>query len=126
LEEKAPKTCKVVWDNLPLSGRIGHGYFSGKLLYLLVDTKLEELENAKSVGFLPGDLAYLTPFYGRDTPNEIAIIYGEVVVQDVCGWIPANHFARITEGSSEDLKKVATRIRECGRENVVMRKKISQ
>ena len=124
LEDKAPKTCKVVWDNLPLSGKIGHAYFSGKMLYLVVDTRFEELENAKSVGFLLGDIAYLTPFYGRDTPNEIAIIYGEALIQDVCGWIPANHFAKIIEGSLEDLKNVATRIREYGREKITIRKKI--
>lgn len=125
LEDKAPKTCKVVWDNLPLSGKVGHAYFSGKMMYLLVNTGFEELENAKSVGFLPGDIAYLTPYYGKDTPNEIAIIYGDTLVQDVCGWIPANHFAKIIEGSLETLKNVAERIREYGREKVTIRKKIS-
>ena len=83
LEDKAPKTCKVVWDNLPLDGKVGHAIFSGKMMYLVVDTKLEELENARSFGFLPGDITYLTPFYGRDTHNEIAIVYGEALVQDV-------------------------------------------
>jgi hypothetical protein len=125
LEDEAPKTCKVVWDNLPLSGKIGHAYFSGKMMYLVVDTRFEELENAKSVGFLPGDIAYLTPFYGRDKPNEIAIVYGEALIQDICGRIPANHFAKIIEGSLEDLRNVATRIRECGRETINIRKKIN-
>lgn len=122
-EDKAPKTCKVVWDNLPFSGKIGHAYYSGKLMYLLVDTRLKELENAKSVGFLPGDIVYLTPFYGRDTPNEIGIVYGDALIQDVCGWIPANYFATIIEGSLEELRSVATRIREYGREKITVRKR---
>jgi len=122
LEDKAPKTYKIVWENLPLSGKIGHGIYSGKLMYLIVDTGFDELENARSMGFLPGDIAYQTRFYGRDTHNEILIVYGDAIVRDVCGWTPANYFARIVEGNLEHLKNVATRIRECGTEKITIRK----
>lgn len=123
LEDKAPNTSKFVWEHLPFSGRVGHSSYSGKLFYLLVDTRFEELENAKSRGFLPGDIAYITSFYGKDTPNEIVIIYGDAIVQDVCGWIPSNHFAKITEVSLEELTNVAIRVREYGREQITIRKK---
>jgi hypothetical protein len=124
LEDKAPKTCEAVWNSLPLSGRVGHAYFSGKMMYLAgIDPKFGELENARSVGFVPGDIAYLTSYYGKDTPTEIAIIYGEALIQDFSGWIPANHFAKISEGNLEDLKNVATRIREYGREKITITRK---
>jgi hypothetical protein len=124
LEDKAPKTCKIVWQNLPLSGKIGHGIYSGKLMYLIVNTGFDELENARSMGLLPGDIAYQTRFYGRDTHNEILIVYGDAIVRDVCGWTPANYFAKIVEGSLEELKNVAIRVRESGREEITIRKQI--
>ena len=123
LEDRAPKTSNFVWEHLPFKGRVGHSSYSGKLMYLLVDAKLEEMENAKAMGLFPGDLAFITTFFGKDNPGEVIMVYGDAIVRDVMGWVPANHFARITEGNLEDLRGVATRIRENGRENMTIRRR---
>jgi hypothetical protein len=120
MEDKAPKTCETVWKNLPFSGRIGHAYYSGMLMYLLLKTRFKELENAQCIGLQPGDVVYITPFFGDVWHDELAFIYGHALVQDKCGYLPANHFARITEGSLEELAAVGTRIREEGREEVTV------
>lgn len=121
-EDKAPKTCQFVLDHLPITGKIGHGRFSGEMMYFLLDLTFDELENPSAFGFLPGDIVYMTPFY-KDIPNELAIIYGpKTIIQHTCGLIPSNHFARIIDNLDE-LAQIGIRTHEQGLENIIIKKK---
>lgn len=85
----------------------------------------DELENPRVMGLLPGDIAY--NIYSKQhlpppSPTEMAIIYGGALPRDFCGWIPHNLYAKIVQGSLDDLSKVAQRIIEKGMEKVWFRR----
>jgi hypothetical protein len=42
LEDKAPKTCKIVWENLPLSAKIGQGIYSARARHCIPNTLLRK------------------------------------------------------------------------------------
>src|SRR5947199_10599179 len=37
LDDEAPEVCRVVWDLLPVEGRVLHGMYSGAEVFLLLD-----------------------------------------------------------------------------------------
>lgn len=130
MEDKAPKTCKAVWDALPIESRIQHAKYSGEIIFLMTPPKLstfDELENPLVMGLLPGDIAFNTLAKHHLPPpssQEILIIYGGALPRDMCGWLPSNHFAKIVDGSLEELANVGKRVYEKGMEKVVIRKKL--
>jgi hypothetical protein len=77
LEDRAPRTCELIWDRLPLEGRLVHGMYSGPELFII-------LEGFPGVGPenqvsrpLPGDVGYFHQDSGlyASSPHEV----GELV-----------------------------------------------
>src|SRR5690349_15004421 len=59
LDDEAPTVCKIVWDMLPVEGRIRHGIYSGREVYLWFDKNVVQHppENLCHLP-LPGELLY--------------------------------------------------------------------
>jgi hypothetical protein len=84
LDEEAPKSCRLVWDLLPLQATAVHGRYSGMEVFVLVDPpKPAPAENETGLP-LPGEILYWsntdTSVTGRgDLVAEVCIIYGRGV-----------------------------------------------
>jgi Protein of unknown function (DUF3830) len=74
LDERAPRTCELVWARLPLESRLVHGMYSGPELFIM-------LRGCPGVGAenqvsrpLPGDVGYFhqEPGLYATSPNEVA------------------------------------------------------
>src|SRR6476469_8823480 len=37
LDDEAPEVCRIVWDRLPVEGKVLHGMYSGAEVFLLLD-----------------------------------------------------------------------------------------
>jgi hypothetical protein len=126
LEDIAPKTCKAVWDKLPIEADAQHAQYSGHIIFLFTPTiTFDELENPKWMDLFPGDVTlnvhplhklHLTP--AINIPIEIFIVYGGCLPADWCGPSPANHFAKIVEGNLEELAEIGRRNRREGFEKI--------
>ena len=122
LDKQAPRTCKAVWEALPLGGDAYHAKYARNEVYTLVPRFAAEepgIENP-TVTPIPGDVMYfsfepwqLTPGshgYGeQDTPRQheqtidLAIFYGRnnLLLNGDVGWVVGNVFATIVEGLDE-------------------------
>jgi hypothetical protein len=128
-EDEAPETTKGVWDALPIEVAVKHAAFSGQVFFAFVDFKLKKIEDPRCV-LQPGDILFntqLTPLgpANKPVPNEIAFVYGPYNFIVAAPGIPTapNYFAKITEGSLEELYQIGVRVREKGMEKVTFKKK---
>jgi hypothetical protein len=58
LEDRAPETCALVWDALPLEGRLVHGMYSGPELFIVLDGFPGVADENQVHRALPGDVGY--------------------------------------------------------------------
>lgn len=132
LEDEAPKTCKLVWDALPIESEAQHAQYSGQLMFWFTPTiRFDELENPKLMGLFPGDLTFNPHFLHKlhvqtpsvAVPQEMLYVYGGCIPADWCGPSPVNHFAKTVQGSLEELVEIGKRTRRQGFEKVWMRRK---
>jgi len=115
LEKKAPKTCKTVFNLLPLEGEVFHATWSGDMLFFKcheVPSKLEP-EN-QTVYPSRGDVAL------NSNLKEIQIIYGQAQLRARFGPAPDNLFARITE-NLEGLEEIGKRIHREGAKKITIK-----
>ena len=80
LEERAPETCRMVWEHLPLEGRTIHGMFSGPELFIRTDHLPPVPAENQIHRALPGDVGFWYQEGGRvhsgpQTASEIVFIY---------------------------------------------------
>lgn len=122
LDDAAPRTCKAVWDALPLSGQVFHGKYARNEIYNLVPAfaPAEPGKENTTVTPIPGDVCYFTfdandlqtPSHGYkpgEGPGELehiidlAVFYGRnnLLLNGDVGWVPGNVFATIVEGLDE-------------------------
>lgn len=102
LEEEAPKTCRAVWDSLPVGGKAVHVICSGHSVYLSTPTPvpMEETENAISK-LLPGEIGFFFNKAGKafgcaEDSSEIQWVYGRLGnIVNADGPCPLNIFARM-------------------------------
>ena len=84
LDDEAPGVCQLIWDSLPVEGRIIHGMYSGAEVFMLLeDPKPSPAENLCHLP-LPGELLYFydpgTGAVGAKKPvGELVIVYGRGV-----------------------------------------------
>jgi hypothetical protein len=132
LDDEAPKTCKVVWDALPLECVAEHAQYSGQLMFWFTPTiRFDDLENPKLMGLCPGDIAFNTHALHKwhlqppkvAAAQEIFFVYGMCTPADQCGPSPVNHFAKMIDGSLDELVAVGKRTRREGFEKVRMIRK---
>ena len=126
-DDRAPKTCALVWDLLPLEAYLHHASYSGPELALILPDYLPlERENATTaclpweLGFaslrasdfidVEQDFSELMFFYGRNTGPKM-----------LDGLVPVNLFAQFVSGQ-EELRRLAGIIRWEGRRPIRLRR----
>lgn len=128
LEKEAPKTCKLIWDNLPVAGKAIHLSLSGNAVSLPLDAsiRLEEMENASS-RLMPGEMGYYFTKGGKWTywpsdEGEITWYYGRVgSVHQPDGPCPINIFGRMI-GDTAKMFEVSHRTQTEGAKQVEFRR----
>ncbi len=119
MEEKAPKTCAVIWENLPLQGKTVHGMYSGPEIFIAAN-QLPDLEQENGVHRpLPGDVGYWLNPGGRYALSpvrtvEVVVIYDRGAAIMGPDGVPTfiNLFAQaILDESWVDFQQVARRVR---------------
>jgi hypothetical protein len=121
LEKEAPNTCALVWDRLPLEGRLVHGMYSGPELFIVLPGfPAVEVENQVQRA-LPGDVGYWHNDGGihASAPEEVAelvFVYDRgASIKGSDGsesWV--NLFARIRTQEAADFFAVCKRVRTEG------------
>ena len=74
LDERAPRTCELVWERLPVEGRLIHGMYSGPELFILLDGFHGVGPENQVSRPLPGDIGYFHQEAGlyATSPHEVA------------------------------------------------------
>ena len=126
-DERAPRTCALVWDLLPLDVHLHHAAYSGaELALILPGFHPLERENATTtclpweLGFaslhaqdfidVERDFSELMFFYDRNTGPRM-----------LDGLVPVNLFANFVSGQ-EELRRLAEHIRWEGRKPIHLRR----
>lgn len=126
LEEEAPRTCRAVWDALPIEGDTYHAKWAGRELYTLVPPlRSRPGEENATITPIPGDVLYfdvppdtidLPVAMRRAYPKglvDLAVFYGRNnLLLGPAGFMPGNLFATITEGFEAYAKACAELFRE--------------
>jgi hypothetical protein len=102
LDDEAPQTCQLVWDQLPLEQKVFHGQFSGAEIFMLLDTPTPAPPENRTQLPLPGEILYWsetdTSVTGGGKPvAEICFIYGRGVTLRGPEGVPShgNLFGRV-------------------------------
>jgi hypothetical protein len=95
LNNKAPETCKLLIENMPIIGKVIQARWSGEAVWLQMDKYNIETpqENATSYPSL-GQILY---YPGGVSEKEILIPYGSACFSSKFGLLPGNHFATIVD-----------------------------
>ncbi len=99
--ERAPETCRMLMEIMPIKGRLIQARWSGEAAWLQMDIHGVEApqENATSYPG-PGQLLY---YPGGVSEKEMLFPYGSAIFASKFGLLPGNHFATIIEGNLEKL-----------------------
>lgn len=94
--DKAPETCRLLMERMPIKGKAIQARWSGEAAWLQMNPYGIEApqENATSYPG-PGQLLY---YPGGVSEKEILIPYGSAIFASKFGLLPGNHFATIVEG----------------------------
>jgi len=121
LDDEAPRTCELIWDRLPVEGRLVHGMYSGPELFIVLpDFPAMAAENQVQRA-LPGDVGYWHNPAGlhASAPEEVAelvFVYDRgVSIKGSDGsdsWV--NLFARFGTHEAADFLAVCKRSRTEG------------
>lgn len=105
--EKAPKTCRLLVENMPITGKAIQARWSGEAVWLQMDPYRIETpqENATSYPG-PGQILY---YPGGVSEKEILIPYGSACFASKFGLLPGNHFATVVDGQ-ELLREMGKRV----------------
>ena len=121
LEERAPGTCRMLREHLPLEGRTVHGMYSGPELFIRADHLPAVPAENQVHRALPGDVGFWHQEGGRfqssaTSMSEVVFIYARgAAIMGADGqptWV--NLFARIRPEGSEEFYEVARRVRTEG------------
>ena len=121
LDDEAPRTCGLIWDGLPLEGRLVHGMYSGPELFIVLPGFPAVAAENQVRRALPGDVGYWHNEAGlhASAPGEVAelvFVYDRgVSIKGSDGsdsWV--NLFARIRTDEAGDFLAVCKRSRTEG------------
>lgn len=121
LDERAPQTCALIWEGLPLEGRLIHGMYSGPELFIVLPGFPALPAENQVQRALPGDVGYWHNDAGlhAQAPNEVAellFIYGRgVSIKGSDGsdaWV--NLFAQIRTAEADEFFATCKRQRREG------------
>jgi hypothetical protein len=130
MEQDAPETCKLIWENLPFSGDAVQAKFCGEMILFGIpgNIKLDRFENARN-RLLEGEVYYWRMpggkyfGWGPDDQSEIAWAYGphNVVATPFESPVLANVFARMV-GDTGKFIEVCQRFQTEGKKQVEVRR----
>lgn len=126
-DDRAPNTCALVWDLLPLDVYLHHASYSGpELALILPEYRPTERENA-TIACLPWELGYAS-LRARDYIDvdqdfsEIMFFYDRNTGPKMLdGLVPVNLFGQFVSGQ-EELRRLAAIIRWEGRRPIHLRR----
>jgi hypothetical protein len=75
MERRAPRTCDLIWEALPISARVCHGRRSGAEIYFLIPPLRDNPGKENATIFpIPGDVtfAWFPPGY-REMPQHVQV-----------------------------------------------------
>ncbi len=120
--DRAPETCKLLIEKMPIKGKAIQARWSGEAAWLQMDSYGVEApqENATSYPG-PGQLLY---YPGGVSEKEILIPYGSAIFASKFGLLPGNHFATIIEGA-ELLEEMGEKVLWDGAQNISLEVDVS-
>ncbi|WP_017728847.1 DUF3830 family protein [Halalkalibacterium ligniniphilum] len=124
-EEKAPQTCKNVWETLPFYSIVKHSRWSGREVNFELQTKILPAKENQTIFTSAGEVVYWRDWTNEyeEAPFEVlAIYYGAEHTRSWKGNEPVNVFAQIDASHLERLKEVGERIWLKGTEQVYIQK----
>src|SRR5947199_1826985 len=85
LDDEAPEVCRVVWDLLPVEGKVLHGMYSGAEVFLLLDKAVPQPPENLCQLPVPGEVLLFTDASSsvanmKKPISEICFIYNRGVV----------------------------------------------
>ncbi len=85
LDDEAPEVCRIVWDLLPVEGKVLHGMYSGAEVFLLVDQAAPHPPENLCQLPLPGEVLLFTDASSsvanaKKPVSEICFVYNRGVV----------------------------------------------
>ena len=121
LEERAPSTCALLWERLPVEGRLVHGMYSGPELFMIVDDGPDAPPENQVHLPLPGDVGYFHHAAGlyAQSPHEVSelvFVYDRGVAikgpEGVDAYV--NLFAQLRLAESPEFVAACRRVRRQG------------
>jgi len=121
LDDEAPRSCELIWDRLPVEGRLVHGMYSGPELFIVLPGWPGVSAENQVQRALPGDVGYWHNPAGlhASAPEEVAeLVFAYdrgVSIKGSDGsesWI--NLFARIRTHEAGEFLAVCKRSRTEG------------
>ena len=121
LEDRAPRTCELVWERLPIEGRLVHGMYSGPELFVILDGFPGVGPENQVSRPLPGDIGYFHQEAGlyASSPHEVAeLVYvydrGAAIkgAEGHDSWV--NLFARLRPDGADAFLAASRRARREG------------
>ena len=94
--DKAPETCKLLMEKMPITGKAIQARWSGEAAWLQMDPYGVETPQENATSY-PGH-GQLLYYPGGVSEKEILIPYGSACFASKFGLLPGNHFATIVEG----------------------------
>ncbi|HXV65026.1 MAG TPA: DUF3830 family protein [Vicinamibacteria bacterium] len=119
LEREAPRTCRLILEQLPFEGELLHGIWSGPETYLPIDPTILAPAEHQATSLVPGDIGYFALEGGRlvDWPEnfaEVLFAYGRGARPSMpTGPVTVNIFGRIT-GNLEEFARMCARMKREG------------
>src|SRR5438477_2659845 len=85
LDDEAPEVCRIVWDLLPIEGKVLHGMYSGAEVFLLLDHAVPHPPENLCQLPLPGELLLFidtssSVANSKKPVSEICFVYNRGVV----------------------------------------------
>ncbi|SMQ81464.1 Protein of unknown function [Bacillus sp. OV166] len=121
LEDKAPQTCQIVWEALPISQTVRHSRWSGREVnFEISSTSMPKREN-QTISTSVGEIVYWRDWALESEPDVLevlAIYYGAEHTRSHKGDEPVNVFAQVDFTYLDLLQKVGERIWLDGTERV--------
>jgi hypothetical protein len=126
-EDRAPQTCKLVWEMLPVTAYFHHAIYSGSEVAMMLPTYMPMGEENATYIVETGEIGFLSlqakNFFEVDADfSEIAFFYGRGARPSMMeGPVRLNLFAHFVSGEKE-LYALCYRMRKEGQKRFTIRR----
>ena len=113
--DRAPETCRLLAENMPITGKVIQARWSGEAVWLQMDPYGIDAPQENATSY-PG-IGQILYYPGGISEKEILIPYGSACFASKFGFLPGNHFATIVEGT-ELLEQMGKNVLWKGAQNI--------